>query len=119
MATLGFPEGTKVAIQSYLHLYKPIRKSSHECLQLPVKNFRYFHCSAALVIAYIMETYGLTYRYNAEPFYEISTFPYCICLFDYFIVCEREAFLHVQNKRFCINPNEGFVQQLMVRKDES
>ncbi|XP_028398633.1 serine/threonine/tyrosine-interacting protein A-like [Dendronephthya gigantea] len=42
--------------------------------------------SAALVIAYVMETYGLTYR---------------------------EAFLHVQNKRFCINPNEGFVQQLM------
>ena len=26
----------------------------------------------------------------------------------------REAFLHVQSKRFCINPNEGFVDQLKV-----
>lgn len=41
--------------------------------------------SAALLIAYIMERYGLTYK---------------------------EAFLYVQQKRFCINPNEGFVQQL-------
>lgn len=42
--------------------------------------------SAALMIAFIMETHGLTYR---------------------------EAFLHVQHRRFCINPNEGFTQQLM------
>ncbi|CAH3122698.1 unnamed protein product [Porites lobata] len=42
--------------------------------------------SAALMIAFIMETYGLTYR---------------------------EAFHYVQQRRFCINPNEGFVQQLM------
>ncbi|EDO33587.1 predicted protein [Nematostella vectensis] len=42
--------------------------------------------SAALMIAYIMETYGLAYR---------------------------EAFLFVQQRRFCINPNEGFTQQLM------
>lgn len=41
--------------------------------------------SAALVIAYIMETYGMAYR---------------------------EAFQYVQQKRFCINPNEGFSQQL-------
>lgn len=41
--------------------------------------------SASLVIAYIMEKYGLSYR---------------------------DAFAHVQQKRFCINPNEGFVQQL-------
>ncbi|XP_002730853.1 serine/threonine/tyrosine-interacting protein B-like [Saccoglossus kowalevskii] len=42
--------------------------------------------SAALVIAYVMETYGLTYR---------------------------DAFRYVQQRRFCINPNEGFVHQLM------
>ena len=30
------------------------------------------------------------------------------CLFH------REAFHYVQQRRFCINPNEGFVQQLMV-----
>lgn len=41
--------------------------------------------SATLVIAYIMETYGLSYK---------------------------DAFLRVQQKRFCINPNEGFAQQL-------
>lgn len=41
--------------------------------------------SAALVIAYIMEKYGLTYK---------------------------EAFSLVQQKRFCINLNEGFAQQL-------
>lgn len=29
--------------------------------------------------------------------------------------CFREAFHYVQQRRFCINPNEGFVQQLMVR----
>jgi len=42
--------------------------------------------SAALTIAYIMETYGLKYR---------------------------DAFLHVQQRRFCINPNDGFVHQLL------
>jgi len=41
--------------------------------------------SAALVIGYIMEKYGLTYR---------------------------EAFLLVQQRRFCISPNERFAQQL-------
>jgi len=41
--------------------------------------------SAALVIAYIMEIYGLSYK---------------------------RAFFLVQKKRFCINPNEGFAQQL-------
>lgn len=41
--------------------------------------------SASLVIAYIMEKYGLPYR---------------------------DAFVYVQQKRFCIHPNEGFVQQL-------
>lgn len=41
--------------------------------------------SAAVVIAFIMEKYGLTYK---------------------------RAFLLVQRKRFCINPNEGFAQQL-------
>ncbi|XP_078314041.1 serine/threonine/tyrosine-interacting protein B-like isoform X2 [Crassostrea virginica] len=44
--------------------------------------------SASLVIAYIMEKYGL---------------------------CYRDAFMYVQQKRFCINPNEGFVQQLHVK----
>lgn len=42
--------------------------------------------SAALVIAYLMETYGLTYT---------------------------RAYNYVQQKRFCINPNEAFVRQLM------
>uniref|UniRef100_A0A4W3IX57 Serine/threonine/tyrosine interacting protein n=1 Tax=Callorhinchus milii TaxID=7868 RepID=A0A4W3IX57_CALMI len=41
--------------------------------------------SAALVIAYIMETFGLKYR---------------------------DAFTYVQERRFCINPNAGFVHQL-------
>uniref|UniRef100_T1JN70 Tyrosine-protein phosphatase domain-containing protein n=1 Tax=Strigamia maritima TaxID=126957 RepID=T1JN70_STRMM len=41
--------------------------------------------SAALVISYIMEKYGLSYK---------------------------AAFLLVQQKRFCINPNDGFAQQL-------
>lgn len=42
--------------------------------------------SAAFVIAYVMQTYGL-------PF--------------------KEAFVYVLQKRFCINPNEGFTRQLM------
>lgn len=42
--------------------------------------------SAAMVIAFIMERYGLSYR---------------------------QASSHVQLKRFCINPNEGFVRQLI------
>ncbi|KAL8168670.1 UNVERIFIED_CONTAM: hypothetical protein K2H54_010401 [Gekko kuhli] len=41
--------------------------------------------SAALVIAYIMETFGVKYR---------------------------DAFTYVQERRFCINPNAGFVHQL-------
>lgn len=41
--------------------------------------------SAALGIAYIMEKYGITYK---------------------------KAFNILQSKRFCVNPNEGFVQQL-------
>ncbi|NP_001089533.1 serine/threonine/tyrosine-interacting protein A [Xenopus laevis] len=41
--------------------------------------------SAALVIAYIMETFGIKYR---------------------------DAFTYVQERRFCINPNAGFVHQL-------
>ncbi|NXW30729.1 STYX protein, partial [Phaetusa simplex] len=40
---------------------------------------------AALVIAYIMETFGVKYR---------------------------DAFTYVQERRFCINPNAGFVHQL-------
>ncbi|KAK6181694.1 hypothetical protein SNE40_009500 [Patella caerulea] len=42
--------------------------------------------SASLVIAYVMEKFGISYR---------------------------KAFLFVQQKRFCINPNEGFAQQLI------
>ena len=30
----------------------------------------------------------------------------CIC---------RKALSHVQERRYCINPNEGFAQQLMVK----
>jgi len=41
--------------------------------------------SAALVIAFIMEKFGLTYK---------------------------EGLQYVQQRRFCINPNEGFAQQL-------
>ncbi|XP_037103832.1 serine/threonine/tyrosine-interacting protein isoform X1 [Syngnathus acus] len=41
--------------------------------------------SAALVIAYLMETFGMKYR---------------------------DAFSHIQERRFCINPNMGFVHQL-------
>uniref|UniRef100_A0A3B5Q2L7 Serine/threonine/tyrosine interacting protein n=1 Tax=Xiphophorus maculatus TaxID=8083 RepID=A0A3B5Q2L7_XIPMA len=40
---------------------------------------------AALVIAYLMETFGMKYR---------------------------DAFSYVQERRFCINPNVGFVHQL-------
>uniref|UniRef100_A0A7N5P3V2 Serine/threonine/tyrosine-interacting protein n=1 Tax=Ailuropoda melanoleuca TaxID=9646 RepID=A0A7N5P3V2_AILME len=43
--------------------------------------------SAAFVIAYIMETFGMKYR---------------------------DAFAYVQERRFCINPNAGFVHQLQV-----
>ncbi|XP_041430223.1 serine/threonine/tyrosine-interacting protein B isoform X3 [Xenopus laevis] len=43
--------------------------------------------SAALVIAYIMETFGIKYR---------------------------DAFTYVQERRFCINPNAGFVHQLQA-----
>merc|ERR1712193_552702 len=42
--------------------------------------------SAALMIAYMMETYGLPYK---------------------------EAFGYVQQRRYCINPNGGFIRQLM------
>ena len=42
--------------------------------------------SAAIVIAYVMETFGL---------------------------CYKQAFLKVQQKRFCIQPNDGFAQQLI------
>lgn len=42
--------------------------------------------SAALVIGYIMEKHGLSYK---------------------------QAFVYVQQRRFCINPNEGFTQQLI------
>lgn len=31
----------------------------------------------------------------------------------FFIFCYRQAFSFVQGKRFCINPNEGFIAQLM------
>ncbi|XP_074662578.1 serine/threonine/tyrosine-interacting protein A-like [Tubulanus polymorphus] len=41
--------------------------------------------SAALIIAYVMEKHGLSYR---------------------------ETYSYVQERRFCINPNEGFAQQL-------
>jgi len=42
--------------------------------------------SATLMIAYLMETFGQTYK---------------------------DAFLYVQQRRFCISPNEGFVRQLL------
>jgi len=42
--------------------------------------------SATFMIAYLMETYGQTYR---------------------------DAFFYVQQKRFCISPNDGFVRQLL------
>ncbi|XP_045185621.2 serine/threonine/tyrosine-interacting protein-like isoform X2 [Mercenaria mercenaria] len=42
--------------------------------------------SATLVIGYIMEKYGLSYK---------------------------NAYVYVQQRRFCINPNEGFSQQLI------
>ncbi|CAB1334833.1 unnamed protein product [Coregonus sp. 'balchen'] len=60
----------------------------------PVENIiRYFPmtkefidgCLASGVIAYLMETFGVKYR---------------------------DAFSHVQERRFCINPNVGFVHQL-------
>uniref|UniRef100_A0A8C6KIY2 Serine/threonine/tyrosine interacting protein n=1 Tax=Nothobranchius furzeri TaxID=105023 RepID=A0A8C6KIY2_NOTFU len=47
----------------------------------PVENI----IRAALVIAYLMETFGMKYR---------------------------DAFSYVQERRFCINPNVGFVHQL-------
>nr|CAD7592310.1 unnamed protein product [Timema genevievae] len=54
--------------------------------------------SAALVLAYIMEKYGLT----------------CKITFTNFSINFklREAFSLVQQRRFCINPNEGFIAQL-------
>ncbi|KAL3875089.1 hypothetical protein ACJMK2_038023 [Sinanodonta woodiana] len=42
--------------------------------------------SGALMIAYVMEKHGLSYK---------------------------EAYSYVQQRRFCVNPNEGFAQQLM------
>ena len=45
------------------------------------------HSSAALIIAYIMETFGLTYK---------------------------KAHRYVLQQRYCINPNEGFARQLVV-----
>jgi len=32
------------------------------------------------------------------------------------LVVVRDAFHFVQRKRFCINPNDGFTRQLMVRQ---
>ncbi|XP_026147476.1 serine/threonine/tyrosine-interacting protein isoform X2 [Mastacembelus armatus] len=56
--------------------------------------------SAALVIAYLMETFGMKYR-------RCGCNPLTLCC-----VHTRDAFSHVQERRFCINPNVGFVHQL-------
>ena len=45
------------------------------------------HSSAALIIAYIMATFGLTYK---------------------------KAHWYVLQRRYCISPNEGFARQLVV-----
>uniref|UniRef100_A0A8C4QJ39 Serine/threonine/tyrosine interacting protein n=1 Tax=Eptatretus burgeri TaxID=7764 RepID=A0A8C4QJ39_EPTBU len=73
--------------------YFPVTKDFiDDCLQAGGKALIHGNAgisrSAALVIAYIMETFGLKYR---------------------------EAFLYLQQRRFCINPNAGFVNQLLVR----
>uniref|UniRef100_A0A3B1J5Y5 Serine/threonine/tyrosine interacting protein n=1 Tax=Astyanax mexicanus TaxID=7994 RepID=A0A3B1J5Y5_ASTMX len=44
-----------------------------------------------LIIAYLMETFGVKYR---------------------------DAFSHVQERRFCINPNVGFVHQLQYKSEK-
>ncbi|XP_026147478.1 serine/threonine/tyrosine-interacting protein isoform X3 [Mastacembelus armatus] len=55
--------------------------------------------SAALVIAYLMETFGMKYRTKKQHDHmQVHTY--------------RDAFSHVQERRFCINPNVGFVHQL-------
>lgn len=36
---------------------------------------------------------------------------------DLFSRFARDAVMYVQRKRFCINPNEGFAQQLMVSSE--
>uniref|UniRef100_UPI00358F433B serine/threonine/tyrosine-interacting protein n=1 Tax=Myxine glutinosa TaxID=7769 RepID=UPI00358F433B len=70
--------------------YFPVTKDFiDDCLQAGGKALIHGNAgisrSAALVVAYIMETFGLKYR---------------------------EAFLYLQQRRFCINPNAGFVNQL-------
>ncbi|XP_072424824.1 serine/threonine/tyrosine-interacting protein isoform X2 [Chiloscyllium punctatum] len=58
--------------------------------------------SAALVIAYIMETFGVKYR----ELWAWTPQSFCLSLLL------RDAFTYVQERRFCINPNAGFVHQL-------
>ncbi len=35
-----------------------------------------------------------------------------LCSLELFFYHDRQAFYYVQQRRFCINPNEGFAQQL-------
>jgi len=76
--------------QRIIHYFKEVKEFIDECLQLQGKVLMHgdggMSRSAALMIAYMMETYGLPYK---------------------------EAFGYVQQRRYCINPNEGFIRQLM------
>ncbi|NXY48158.1 STYX protein, partial [Ceuthmochares aereus] len=72
-------------VENIIRFFPMTKEFIDGSLQSGGKIFFYFSFSAALVIAYIMETFGLKYR---------------------------DAFTYVQERRFCINPNAGFVHQL-------
>ncbi|XP_014288725.1 serine/threonine/tyrosine-interacting protein [Halyomorpha halys] len=75
--------------ENIIHLFPIVKKFVDECLASGGKVLVHGNAgisrSAALVLAYIMERYGIT--------------------------CKR-AHEIVQHRRFCINPNEGFMAQL-------
>ncbi|XP_069117972.1 serine/threonine/tyrosine-interacting protein-like isoform X1 [Argopecten irradians] len=93
----NFPEYFKYLVldiadcmtENIIRFFSQVRDFLNECFRSGGKALVHgnggISRSAALVIAYIMETYGLSFR---------------------------NAFVFVQQRRFCINPNEGFVQQL-------
>jgi len=70
--------------------FPQVKQFIDECLSLQGKVLLHgnggISRSAALMIAYLMETYGLPYQ---------------------------KAFSYVQQRRYCINPNEGFTRQLI------
>uniref|UniRef100_A0A8C9YJ88 Serine/threonine/tyrosine interacting protein n=1 Tax=Sander lucioperca TaxID=283035 RepID=A0A8C9YJ88_SANLU len=78
-------------VENIIRFFPSTKEFIDGCLATGGKDACHFHFhvlsrqNAALVIAYLMETFGMKYR---------------------------DAFSHVQERRFCINPNVGFVHQL-------